>query len=298
MIPTRCFLCETPNDVVLYPKNFDAQAVSPATFSARRLPDRWHYQIVRCQTCGLIRSNPILPYEDISALYQKSQLTYREEIHDLKTTYGGLLRELDLLAPSHGALLEVGCGNGFFLESALDLGYQEVRGVEPSEQAIEQAAVHIKPHIKCAMFQDHLFPPGTFDVVCMFHVLDHVSAPLECLTAVWSCLKPGGLVLCVTHDTGAWSAKLFGERSPIIDIEHVYLYDKGTIKKVFEKSSFSVLEVKSLANAYSLRYWGSLAPLPEGMKRGLLNALKWVGGEDFRVTLKAGNLQLVAQKPC
>jgi tetratricopeptide (TPR) repeat protein len=62
---TRCAICRTEgNASELYPANFDLQALKPAVFSARRLPDRVHYRLVKCNTCGLGRSDPIAQYTD------------------------------------------------------------------------------------------------------------------------------------------------------------------------------------------------------------------------------------------
>jgi hypothetical protein len=51
---TCCAVCSTEgNSTVLYSANFSPEDFSPAVFSARRLPDRIHYRLVRCNSCGL-----------------------------------------------------------------------------------------------------------------------------------------------------------------------------------------------------------------------------------------------------
>ena len=60
-IATKCPICETLNNSVsVYPSNVDANSFSTEVFSARRLPDRRHYQWVRCNSCTLLRSDPVL----------------------------------------------------------------------------------------------------------------------------------------------------------------------------------------------------------------------------------------------
>jgi SAM-dependent methyltransferase len=120
----------------MYPANFDIQSLTPEMFSARRLPDRIHYRLVMCKRCGLVRFNPIAPYDFLAQLYQQSAFTYSEEIGNLRKTYGNSLSQLSAYGAHKLSLLEIGCGNGFFLEEALTQGYLHVQGVEPSQGAV------------------------------------------------------------------------------------------------------------------------------------------------------------------
>ena len=139
---TRCAICGTEGNArELYPANFDPQALNPAVFSARRLPDRIHYRLVKCNACGLVRSDPIAHPALLAQLYHQSDFTYSDEVADLRRTYGRYLAELDHYGARKDALLEIGCGNGFFLQQALAQGYRSVRGVEPSRIAVSQAAL-------------------------------------------------------------------------------------------------------------------------------------------------------------
>ena len=67
---TRCAICRTEgNSELVYAASLDADAFTPAIFSARRSPDRIHYRIVRCLTCGLIRSDPVASDELLTDLF-------------------------------------------------------------------------------------------------------------------------------------------------------------------------------------------------------------------------------------
>src|SRR5215510_11719276 len=145
LVSTRCAICSTENNAsVLYPANFDMEAFNPEVFSARRIPDLVHYQIVRCKECGLVRSDPVADPRVLKQLYQQSNFTYGQDIPNLKKTYGRYLRKLEKHRISKHHLLEIGAGNGFFLEEARLQGYREVTGVEPSRDAVEQASLAIR----------------------------------------------------------------------------------------------------------------------------------------------------------
>ena len=216
---TRCAICGTEgNAAELYPANFDLQSLNPAVFSARRLPDRVHYRLVKCKACGLVRSDPVASAELLAQLYHQSTFTYTDEVTDLKRTYGRYLAKLDHYGAHKDALLEIGCGNGFFLQQALAQGYRSVRGVEPSRAAVNQAAPEVRGSIVCDLMRPGLFGPAEFDVICLFQVFDHVPDPAALLDACFIALRPGGLVLSLNHNVTAVSAHLLGERSPIVDI--------------------------------------------------------------------------------
>ena len=295
---TRCAICGTEGQArELYPANFDLQALNPEVFSARRLPDRVHYRVVKCDACGLVRSDPVAPMELVAQLYQQSRFTYTDEVADLKRTYGRYLAELDAYGAWKDALLEIGCGNGFFLQQALAQGYRSVRGVEPSQAAVGEAVPEVREGIICDLMRPGLFGPGEFDVICLFQVFDHVPDPGSLLDACFSALRPGGLVLALNHNIEAVSARLLGERSPIVDIEHTYLYSPATMARLFMAHEFRVLKVGSVRNRYSLRYLARLLPLPAGPKQA---ALAWlhrhaIGG--LRLSVPLGNLRLIGQKP-
>jgi SAM-dependent methyltransferase len=266
-------------------------------FSARRPPDRVHYRIVRCNACGLVRSDPVADPEVLARLYTHSAFDYSEEVANLRRTYRGYLARLDRYGANKGALLEIGCGNGFFLEEALGWGYLKAQGVEPSRAAIEAASPDVRPNILCDVMRPGLFGAGSFDVICLFQALDHISDPGALLDECLRVLRPGGLALCLNHNVEAMSARLLGERSPIVDIEHTYLYGPGTATRLFTERRFQVREVGGVLNRYSLRYLMRLVPLPGAPKRLLLAFLKKSGIGRLPLIVPLGNLYLIAEKP-
>ncbi len=297
MIETYCPICgqEAPYQVV-YQENFNEDLINEDIFSARRLPDRIHYRIVKCQKCGLIYSNPILEDQKIIDLYQRSKLTYQEEIDNLKETYGYYLKRIVSLLPAKRNLLEIGCGNGFFLEEALELDFENVFGVEPSIEAVSQAPQSIQKNIIVDAFKPGLFPDNFFDIICFFQTFDHITNPNEFLVNCYSYLKQGGLILAINHNIGAWTAKILGERCPMIDIEHSFLYDKKTFKEIFVKNDFKVQKIFDVKNNYPLYYWLRLMPLPEKLKQVLIKVFSWSFMKKLKFKIKAGNMGIIAKK--
>lgn len=297
LYPSRCPICHIEgNAKELYPSNLNEMAFSPVTFSARRIADGIHYRIVKCNTCGLIRSDPIAEQNVIMQLYSQSRLTYEGEIENLKVTYGRYLARLCYYGVTKDALLEIGCGNGFFLEEALSQGYVKVQGVEPSLICVNKASPHIRQRIICSTLRPGLFNKEEFNVICMFQLLDHILDPNTLLSECRRILRKKGLVLCVTHNIEAVSSRLLKGRSPIIDIEHTHFYSEKTISRIFSLCGFKVMHAGLFYNNYSLDYLIKLLPLPMPLKHRLSCLLKnnLFGRVRFRVPL--GNLYLIAQK--
>lgn len=291
---TLCAICDTDRwDQLMYAEALGDGAFTSERFSARREPDRVHYRMVRCRNCGLIRSDPVLEEKELAGLYEASQLTYAPEAEFAGETYAGYLRGALPLAPARDRLLEIGCGSGFFLERALDLGFAEVCGVEPSREAVEAASPRVRHAIRQDSFRAGLFPGGQFSVVCGFQVFDHLANPNETLQECRRVLRPGGLILLIHHDVGAWTHRLLGERSPIIDVEHIYLYDRLTMPRILAKNSFEILRVFSVRNRYPIYYWTGMAPIPAGVKHRLVPRLRNSALGRRAVAWNAGNLGIV-----
>lgn len=296
--PTRCAICgTTDNSDELYAATIGADVFTPERFSARRRPDRRHHRIVRCRSCGLVRSDPAAPPNILARLYTDAELTYGEEVANIRATYG---RYLDRAVPEsdrRGVLLEIGCGNGFALVEALERGWADVRGVEPTVSAVERADPQIRPRIVCDVMKPGLFEHESFDTVCIFQTLDHLPDPGEILDECFRLLRPRGRLLCLNHDVASLSARFLGERSPIVDIEHTYLYSVGTLTQLLAKHGYGVVESGSVRNTYSFRYLLQMAPLSGGVFDRLLDRMGRSRIARIRLTVPLGNLYVVAEKP-
>ena len=294
---TRCPISGEQDDATeIYPANFDPGSLSPAVFSARREPDGIHYRIVRSNRSGLVRSDPVADTALVCELYAQSSFDYGEEVLSLKKTYGRYLERVCALGCERGSLLDIGCGNGFFLECALESGFRDVHGVEPSHQAVNKATRSIRERIVRDIMRPGIFEAEQFDAICMFHVFDHIPDPNQLLLECLRILKPGGFVLALNHNVESWSARLLGERSPIFDIEHTFLYSPSTMRLIFEATDFKVIEQGCVWNTYSIAYLFHLLPLPRQLKDVVLHTLKAAIFGRLTVTLPLGNLYLIARK--
>jgi SAM-dependent methyltransferase len=277
----------------LYPRNFRDEDLTPAIFSARRVTEHFHYRIVRCANTGLVFSREILPERKLEELYAGSRITFQEYARIIRKDYWRPL-ERHAAGMARGAALEIGCSSGFFLEELKSRGFRDVRGCEPSVEAKELAHPSVRDGIHTGFFTESAFPDSAFDLICCFQTLDHLSDPIGMLRTCRAKLKPGGLLYMIVHDADGLQARLFGEKSPIIDVEHIYLFNRRTLPMAAEKAGFSAVKAFPINNSYPLSYWAGHAPIP--FKKAVLALLKATGLGGLGMPVPAGNIGIVARK--
>ena len=296
-IATKCPICESlGNAVPVYPSNVDETSFSTEVFSARRLPDRRHYQWVRCKSCTLLRSDPVLDV-DLEKLYVESTFDYSTEIDGLKKTYLKLVNKALKGKSFKKSIFEVGGGNGFFLEATKDSHFAQVTGVEPSTEAINAARADIKPHMIASMMKDGVLKENSFEVGAMFHTLDHLSDPVTTLKDCLRALEPGGVFVVAIHNERSWSARLMGERSPIIDVEHTHLYTLKSGEALFRKIGFTDVRSGAYNNHYSLAYILHLIPISRTFRKRILESFMGSVLSKIKVVLPLGNMWVAGAKP-
>ncbi len=282
----RC-LCKSEGCRVLFPERIEWSRLSAYEFSARRKRSKQHYRIVRCNACGLVRSDPVLSDEDLTALYRESKFLYSQESSCAAKTYASLVtRYFGMFPdPEQIRLLEIGCGNGSFLEEMQRCHLQTATGVEPSVHAVEHASEAVKPAIINKAFQRGLFSPETFDVVCAFHVLDHLSEPSEFIKECFRIVRVKGIIVLVCHNVDALVNRVLREYSPVFDIEHIFLFNPLTLHNLLRPYGFTPRKEGKVTNTYPLSYWFRYAPI---VSRFVERLTIWL--QNIQLNIYAGNL--------
>jgi SAM-dependent methyltransferase len=138
---------------------------------------------------------------------------------------------------------------------------------------------------------------NSFDVGVMFHTLDHLTHPLETLQHCVNALKSGGTMIVAVHNEKAWSARLLGKSSPIVDVEHTYLYSRKTAEALFRKAGLSEIQSGGYSNYYSLAYLLHLIPVSRRFRKWVLNSSVGLIMSKIRVRLPLGNIWVSGRKP-
>lgn len=297
MINLKCLLCGQNQQLKeMYKATFNLRKLNPMIFSARRNPDGMHYRIVRCQNCSLVFSNPILELGKINALYKQSKFEYQLESDFLKQTYKFYFKQIIPKKFKNIRLLEIGCGNGFFLEEIKKMGINNFFGIEPSKDAVAKAKPGIKKKIKIDILKSGIFKNDSFDIICCFHTLDHIIKPDLFIKETFKLLRKKGKVFFVVHNVDSISVRLFGDKSPIIDIEHIYLFNRQTLPQIFQKNGFRIVKVFDIKNRYPLNYWVKMSPFPKTIRLFLNKTFDILNIGNLPFSFKGGNIGIYAEK--
>lgn len=300
LVERHCALCGPEvSKRFQYPATFREEDLSEHLFSARRLPDQVHFRWVCCERCKMLFSDPACGVELLEIFYQRSKVNYSQMEESIYSSYSPILdRAVKYLDKKdrRDTFVEIGGGSGFMLKYGVQSGFKRQIEVEPSQDALNKFTPPSKEaQFVCESFSENSLP-GATDLICFFQVLDHISDPMKFLTSVHKALRPGGIVVCVTHDAEAWTARLLGSKSPIFDIEHTYLYNRSNLSALFQKAGFECLEIFPVSNRYSLGYWVNLSPLPLKLKSTCLAFLEFLKMDRFKLNVNFGNFGIIAQK--
>lgn len=221
-------------------------------------------RVVRCEDCGLVYLNPQPSDKELSEIYSAQYFLGSEtedgrcEASQIKQATGKeYLSEIARYrGDKAGRLLEVGCGEGDFLELAEMHGW-EVTGVEYSATACNHARQRLK---RGEVLQGELapgaFPAERFDLCVLSDVLEHVRRPLEFLREMHRLLKPGGTLFIATPSTDSWSARLLRQNWMEFKAEHLVYFDCETLQTGLIKAGFDHLVVQPGWKVLSLDYIG------------------------------------------
>ena len=191
-----------------------------------------------------------------------------------------LNKKVSLLNSLHhekGSLLDIGAGTGDFLVTAKANGWQ-ITGIEPNENAKKLAVS------KGVSFENSIesIENQQFDVITMWHVLEHVPNVEHQIQQLKRLLKPNGSIIIAVPNFKSYDATYYGEFWAAYDVpRHLWHFSKTSIEKLFAKENLKL--VKVLPMVFDSFY---VALLSEKYKNGKMNFLRasWVG---FRSNWKA-----------
>jgi SAM-dependent methyltransferase len=178
LLPVACSLCGSPDSAPFHSKGI---------FSYRR-----------CRDCRFVFLSPRPSQARLVECYQN----YLPDDDPGTEAWGRMMEVVFSRAAAQaqghskgrpGAILDVGCAHGFFLEKMRALGWKAT-GLEIARHAIEKARAKGLEVVQ-GVLEDRPFPPESFDVVSAFYVVEHVFDPVGFLRSIRELLRPGGLAI-------------------------------------------------------------------------------------------------------
>src|SRR5947209_11259205 len=98
-----------------------------------------HHRLIVCDRCDLVYANPVPTLDSLSSAYNEAAFDSGEEAACAARTYGSYVPGIMAELPDRTGALDIGTGDGAFLEQLLKRGFRCVMGVEPSQAPIQSA---------------------------------------------------------------------------------------------------------------------------------------------------------------
>lgn len=247
------------------------------------------FKIVECVQCSFKYTNP-RPFEnDLGAYYISEEYVSHSNTSKGFVNFGyqkvrkyTLKKKLNLinkLKNKKGNLLDVGCGTGEFLNTCALNNWKTI-GVEPSDAARNYAKTNYNLNVvNEGGFAD--FIPLNFDVITMWHVLEHVPHLNKRIEELKSVLNNDGVILIAVPNCSSYDANYYKENWAAYDLpRHLYHFTPATITKLLAKHGFKLIETVPMkfdsyyVSMLSEKYKGSSLQLLKGFLRGFISNLK------------------------
>jgi len=171
-----------------------------------------------------------------------------------------------------GSLLEIGPAFGVFAYQAKESGFK-VDTIEMDKRCCEYLRDVVGVNaVLSDVPQKAVGPMKQHDVIAMWHVLEHLIDPWECLTALTGNLSPGGILLIATPNPEAFQFKVMGAQWPHIDApRHLNLIPREVLTGFLEKSGLEL--TMFTMDDFGARSWNRF-----GWQRYLMNRFsgKWM----------------------
>ena len=214
----------------------------------------WHFQ--QCEDCGHIQLNPRPHVSELPRIYPVDYYAYSmsSKLHPL-ILWGKEFIDAQKISsvlknskrpPS--SYLDVGCGDGRYLkilEDRFGVSRTNILGLELEKKAVDQLTSE-GFHVQKCRVEDLEAPTcAPFDLITMFHVIEHVDSPVAVISKLRSLLSTEGQLIIETPNTNSMDFRFFmksfwgGYHFP----RHWHLFNDKTILELFEQCQMNVAKI-------------------------------------------------------
>jgi len=247
------------------------------------------FELIEDTTYGFLVTSPLPSISELGKYYETeeyishtdTQRNLFEKVYHLVREYA-IKKKVALInkEQSKGSLLDIGCGTGDFLAAAKNNGWL-VSGIEPNENARAKANTKTNNNVFDILKLEKL-SENSFDVITLWHVLEHLPDLETHIKVFKKLLKPNGTLIIAVPNHKSFDANHYKQFWAAYDVpRHLWHFSQISIKKLFQ--NFQIKLNKTIPMKFDSFY---VSLLSEKYKTGKQNILKafWIG---FRSNLKA-----------
>jgi SAM-dependent methyltransferase len=240
-VSARCPACQSSSTVHAFDAKDLALRAAPGTFSYRR-----------CTACGTVFVAPQPDDRVLAEAYPKAYENYQAD----RSLFYRLATPLTLPevrrfvrhADGSGRLIELGAGNGRFLERLRRCGWTgPLEGIEFDQEVAAATSARTGFEVRAGNLNTEVLPEQSYDAIVMRHVIEHLRRPEAILEMVFRALRPNGLLFIGTPDARALSARVFGRHWWGYEVpRHLVVFSSPALESLTERVGFTSID----------RWWG------------------------------------------
>ncbi|MBQ8760157.1 MAG: class I SAM-dependent methyltransferase [Bacteroidales bacterium] len=232
---------------------------SENNFSFLKLKDYFlsqeDFEIYECKDCKLLFTVPCPTPSEIGKYYKSEEyLSHNEEKKGLVPTIYNFVKKINIKnkfkiatdgISSDISLLDIGCGVGDFLLHAKNNSCK-ITGIEPSEDAREIAEKKLDTQILSPEELQNI-PDESFDIITMWHVLEHVANLKEEIYHLQRLLKKNGRLILALPNYKSYDAEYYKDKWAAYDVpRHINHFSEESIRNIFKETNVQLIDIKPL----------------------------------------------------
>lgn len=248
---------------------FVERSTCPVCWSASESVESFRpVALCECSRCGLV-------FDPARSLVERRE-RYNEDYFDSFSALGAgynddprtrahqarvRVRFVDGYVAAPGRVLEIGAAAGYFLAAARSAGYEPL-GVEPEAGMAAFARERFHVPVVEGFVEDLDIEPASYDVVCGWHVLEHILEPVMALERLREALRPGGYAIFEVPNLESTEAQRLGRRWAHLDLRHhVNHFTPRSLRHVMVTAGLQPVATETVAMWRYFRPGVALRPL-------------------------------------
>jgi 2-polyprenyl-3-methyl-5-hydroxy-6-metoxy-1,4-benzoquinol methylase len=234
----------------------DSRDIHPLLTATDHTVSRNEFVIWQCEACSLRFTQDVPDAAHIGPYYKSEEyISHTDEAGGLINSIYRKVRRRTLQQKVHlvaqvtgktkGRALDVGCGTGAFLTALKEAGW-DVQGLEPDPDARRLASARSGLNVQPAEALYEL-PAGSFDVITLWHVLEHVHELHRYIERLKELLAPGGRLLVAVPNYTSGDAQTYGPFWAAYDVpRHLYHFSPRSMRMLAERHGLRVADQKPM----------------------------------------------------
>ena len=212
-----------------------------------------------------------------------------------KITLNRKLKLINSLNTKEKNILDIGAGTGDFLRICKNNNWTTT-GIEPNEKArkiAESKEIILKDEI-------HQLKGKKYDIITLWHVLEHIEDINEYIDTIKRLLKPNGYLIVAVPNYKSYDATYYGSFWAAYDVpRHIWHFSKSSLQRLFKDINMEIIKIKGMqfdsyyVSILSEQYKQNKLPMCRGIYRGFVSNLKAKKSKEY-----SSNIFIVQKTNC